>query len=1200
MKKNYYSSLAYISKAYSWTRFLFAIVTLLMFLLNVQNTFAHSRDELQKRAGKITLSLQAGSLTQALKQIEKASGQKFVYNPAQTDPYKVKKQEILQQDLGTVLARLIEGTNLTFKPVGENIVILPKETKQDRVVSGRVLDIQDQPVEGATVVADSSKTRVITDSEGKFSISLPQGKSTLTVRFMGYITKTEPVSAAQTNLIIYLQKDAIQLETAVVVGYGTQKRANLTGAVSVVSGKDLADRVTPTIAGMLQGAVAGLNVTTNAGKPSSTPDINVRGITSINKTEPLVLIDGAVGDLNRVNPSDVESISIIKDASAAAIYGARAAFGVILVTTKSGSGKDGKAIVRYSARMGWEEPTTSTDYEYRGYWSVFLVNKFWTADSGNKYIQYTDEDMAKLWERVNDKTENPDRPWVIEEMRDGKNRWLYYANQDWWNGLFNKKRPNQQHSLSVSGGSGDVKYLVSGAYLREQGIQKHHPDVFNRYNMRSKIDFNVNKWATLSSNIALYNSRYNNQNGIDGVIDNAANHALANFPFFNPDGSGIYDTDGLIGTYKVGNGRQIMLVNGEHPTINTDNDFSTTTRLVVTPIKTLSVTGDFTYRFYQSRSTARGNNLEYRVFPGGPMEKYTTGAGQNQLTENVGANNYKSFNLFTNYNETFGDAHHVSAVGGFNYETRLTKNVRAAGQNLVVTDINDLNLVGTDDKGAVITSVGGGQSEYALMGIFGRANYDYKGRYLAEVSGRYDGTSRFAPESRWGLFPSASVGWRISEEPFFKETVSGSLIDNLKLRGSFGSLGNQNVSSYYAYTRLISISSLNNLFGGTTPSRQASLGAPLADDLSWETAQQWDLGLDLNMLKNRLSMTTDLYIRDTKDMLTAGVALPAVYGANPPQMNAADLRTKGYEFTINWRDQFKLAGKPFEYSLGFNVSDYKTIVTKYDNPERSFAKDHYVGEEWGEIWGYRTGGFFKTDEEAKQYAQEVNLSLQSSRLTGGWMAGDLKFLDLDGNKIWGVGSNTVDDPGDLVKLGNSLPSLSYGFNASMRWRGFDVSAMFQGTGTHQVYLNGNVRDFWGHYSASYGSFMPYNFIDKVWSEDNTDSYFPRARAYSATGGYLSKTNDHYLQNIAYLRLKNLTVGYTVPVTFSKRLGIEQLRLYFSGENLTYWSPLKKNTAYLDPEAAYTLRNKQMADQGGSAQGIYPWAKTIMFGLDVTF
>ncbi|MFC3199625.1 SusC/RagA family TonB-linked outer membrane protein [Parapedobacter deserti] len=1199
MKKNSYLTLTYCCRACFKKRNLIVIATLLVLLVNVWNAQASSED-LQKEADKITLSLKEGSLTQALKQIESVSGQKFVYNPDLTAPYSIEKQEILQKDLDSVLTNLIAGTNLTFTHVGENIVILPKSSGQNRTVSGKVLDIQEQPIVGATISVEGSNRGVITDEDGSFRLSIPQGETALDVRIVGYINKTEPISDSQTDLVIYLQEDVKELEEAVVVGYGTQKRVNLTGAVSVVSGKELADRVTPTVTGMLQGMVPGVNVTTNAGKPGSTPDINIRGITSINETEPLVLIDGAVGDLNRINPADVESISIIKDASAAAVYGARAAFGVILVTTKSGSSQDGKATVNYSSRMGWEEPTTSKDYEYRGYWSVFLVNKFWQADSGNKYIQYTDKDMEELWARVDDKTEHPDRPWVIEDVRDGRNRWIYYANQDWWNGLFSNNNPFQQHRVSLSGGSNDVKYLVSGSYLRQQGMQRHHPDVLNRYNMRSKVDFNINKWATLSSNLALYDSKYSNQNGIDGLIHNAANHALANFPFFNPDGTGIYDTDGLIGTYKVGNGRQIMLVDGLHPTIDSDNDISSTTRLVMNPIRTLTITGDFTYRFYQRRSTARGNPLSYRVYPDSPIEEYITGAGINRLTETVGTNRYKAFNAYANYEDTFNGAHHLTAVGGFNYETHHTKNVRAVGENLVVSDINDLNLVGTDANGAVITSVGGGQSEWALLGVFGRANYDYKGRYLAEFSGRYDGTSRFAPESRWGFFPSASVGWRISEEPFFKNGGAGNLIDNLKLRGSFGSLGNQNVSSYYAYIRLVSISNLNQLFGGNTPSKQAALGAPLADDLTWETAEQWDLGLDLNMLNNRLSMTTDLYIRNTKDMLTVGVALPAVYGANPPEMNAADLRTKGFEFSVNWRDQFNLAGKPFQYGLGFNLSDYKTVVTKYDNPERSFAKDHYVGQEWGEIWGYKTDGFFKTDEEARQYAEEVDLSLQSSRLTGGWMAGDLKFLDLNGDGVWGVGANTVDDPGDLAKLGNSLPSLSYGINASIRWMGFDATAFFQGVGTHHVYLHGNTRDFWGHYSASYGSFMPYNFIDKVWSEDNPDAYFPRARAYLATGGYLAKTNDHYLQNLAYLRLKNLTAGYTLPVNLSKRFGIDQLRLYFSGENLAYWSPLKKNTKYLDPETAYIYRNRQLSDQGKTDQAYYPWSKTFTFGIDITF
>ncbi len=335
---------------------------------------------------------------------------------------------------------------------------------QDRTVSGRVLDTREQPI--ILVRVGGSPPATPTSANGDFSLAIPRGDVSLEVQSLGYLTQTVPVSASQTDLTVHLQEDAVELDAVVAVGYGTQKRVNLTGAISVVGSKELENRSLPTVTGMLQGAVPGLNITTNSGRPGSTPDINIRGVTSINATEPLVLIDGAVGDLNRVNSNDVESISVIKDASAAAIYGARAAFGVILVTTKSGSARDGKATVRYSGRMGWEEPTASTDYENRGYWSVYLVNKFWQADSGTNYINYTDKDMEQLWARVNDRTEHPDRPWVVTEMRNGRNQWVYYGNHDWWDELFSKRHPIQQHSVSLSGGSGDVTYMLSGSYLR--------------------------------------------------------------------------------------------------------------------------------------------------------------------------------------------------------------------------------------------------------------------------------------------------------------------------------------------------------------------------------------------------------------------------------------------------------------------------------------------------------------------------------------------------------------------------------------------------------------------------------------------------------------------------------------------------------------------------------------------------------------
>ncbi|WP_418585667.1 SusC/RagA family TonB-linked outer membrane protein [Phocaeicola sp.] len=1064
---------------------------------------------------------------------------------------------------------------------------------QNRMVSGKVLDALQEPLVGVSIRIEGTTQGTITDVDGAFEVQVPAAGATLDFSYVGYLTEKVKVKPGQKNIVVYMQEDAIMLDEAVVVGYGTQKKVNLTGAVATVDSKSLEDRAAHSLTSMLQGSVPGLNVTTSSGVPGSSPAINVRGVTSINSAGPLVLIDGAVGELDRVNPNDVESISVIKDASAAAVYGARAAFGVILVTTKSGAAQDGKATVRYSGRLGWEAPTTSTEYETTGYWSVYTVNKFWQAENGGLYCDYTDYDMQQLLARVNDKTENPDRPWVVEDVRNGRRQWVYYGNYDWWHMLYNDNRPVQQHDISISGGNKDVKYLVSGAYDYQKGMLKEYPDIYRKYNLRSKIDLRINKWSTLTNNTSFYGSQYTFQG--DGSVENtlaySARHALACFPMKNPDGSWLYSTPYL--NYKVANGRHIILGEGSHRNVDRTTDFSNTTRLVITPIKALSLTADFTYRLYQTRNTSRSNNLYYREYPDAEMGVYATGAGANRLDESVNTRNYYSANAYANFDDTFNDVHHVSGVIGFNYETMRLKNISAYGENLASTSLDDFNLVGQNDEGEVITGVDGSQSEYALAGFFGRINYDYKGRYLFEASGRYDGTSRFAAGSRWGFFPSGSVGWRISEEPFFKPLSK--YVDNLKLRASFGSLGNQNVSSYYTYMRLITVSDFAGYsFGeGSSMAKYSTLSAPVSSDLTWETAQQWDFGFDLTMLKNRLNVTVDGYVRNTLNMLTDGIELPAVYGASVPDMNTADLQTKGYEISVSWRDQFQLASRPVEYSLGFNVSNYKSYITKYDNKDKTFAKDYYEGMRLGEIWGFVTDGLFPTTEEAQAYASEVDLSYINNRVTGGWQAGDLKFLDLNGNKKLDIGSNTVDDPGDRKILGNSLPSLSYGINASLRWFGVDVSAFFQGTGNHYWYPTGQAMQFWGPFSYPYLTYLQKDFLKDVWAEDNPDAYFTRPMAYSATSGPLSLVNDRYLQNIRYMRFKNLTVEYTIPVNLTKKIGVDQLRVYFSGENLCYWSPLKKHTKYIDPEAAI-----DRDDAYNNAY--YPWQKTFMFGVDVTF
>ena len=1070
---------------------------------------------------------------------------------------------------------------------------------QTRELSGVVLDAADVPLEGVAVIVDGTTNGIMTAGDGSFVLTVPAKEVVLNVSSLGYVTKLVTVPAIQEKVTIRLEEDNMLLEETVVVGYGVQKKVNLTGAVASVDEKALQDRVSPNLSSMLQGAVPGLSISTSSGNPGSTGSLQIRGTGSINGGNPLVLIDGVEGEMDRVNPNDVESISVIKDASAAAVYGARAAFGVILITTKKGNDDDGNAVVRYSGRFGWERPTTSTEYETTGYWSAYIHNMFWKADDGtSQYVKYNEYDMRQLLLRINDKTEHPDRPWVTIQNRNGKDKYVYYANTDWYHVMFNDEHPVQQHNISISGGNKKVKYFLSGGYNRQTGIIKVRPDVFQKFNLRSKIDFKINQFIRMSNNTSFYNSTYDypGVGNVQNAIAYSANHGLACFTPQNPDGTWVYGTDFL--GYKVANGRHAFYGNDKNVNLDRKMDFANTTELKITPIKQLTITANYTYRFHQNRNTNRSTALEYSQYPG-VMAVYTGKgtAGEDSLTESVDSWAYNAANVFVTYEDTFKDAHHLTVMAGGNLEYSYRKNLSTVGYNLLTDELNDFDLVGLNGDGIKEFMASGGQSEYALLGFFGRINYDYKGRYLLEVSGRYDGTSRFAKGSRWGLFPSASAGWRISEEDWFKPAKN--VVSNLKLRLSYGSLGNQNVAAYKFIRKVETHDFAGFSFGeGSSTASYTSLSAPNAGDLTWETSQQYNLGIDAGLFKDRLTFTAEAYIRDTKDMLTDGVALPSVYGASEPDMNAADLRTKGYELAIGWRDQISLFGKPFGYNVGATLSDFKTVITKYDNKEYTFAKDYYEGMVLGEIWGFEIDGLFQSDAEAQAYAKEVDLGYINKRLYGGWLAGDPKYVDLDKNGIISVGSNTVKNPGDRRILGNSIASLQYGITAGFDYLGIDFSIFLQGTGNHYWYPNDESMAFWGPYSRPYCTYLPYDFLDNVWSEENPDAYFPRPRAYAAftSGAPLANVNNRYLQNLRYLRLKNLSVGYTVPKT--EKIGSEKLRIYFSGENLAYWSPFKKHSRYIDPEAAFDRTSGGSTTRYNNA--FYPWQKTFMFGIDITF
>lgn len=557
--------------------------------------------------------------------------------------------------LNAILDEIFVNNGVTYSVVGETVVLSLSKSGQSgkRTLSGQVNDASGLPVPGAAVTIAGQSGGTVTDGSGKFSLSAPVGDLTVTVQCLGYVDKSQAVSATSGHIDIILDENTLSIEETVVVGYGVQKKVNLTGAISTVSSDNLENRTSPTLTHMLQGSVPGLNVTTSSGRPGNSASINIRGINSINGGNPLVLIDGAEGDLSRVNPADVESVSVIKDASAAAIYGARASFGVILVTTKNGSVADGTATVRVNSRIGWEEPTTSTNYETRGYYSVYLNDLFYSAHNGTNYSFYTQTDMQELWARVNDKTENPARPWVMIDQRDGKDTYVYYANTDWYHELFRDRRPNQQHSVSLSGGNSHVKYFLSGSYNREEGIFRRNTDKLDKYSFRSKISFDINKWLNLSNNTSYYKSRYRypGPSDVNTAFSLMTVHALASYPAHNPDGTSIGFTSFANNNYVM-DGLLTTLDNPNYKNEDNNDNLSTITELTIKPSKSLEIRANFTYAFNQYRYMNRATNTEYSRYPGETV-LVTNSRSIDNLKEKSETQHYYATNIYATWTKSF-------------------------------------------------------------------------------------------------------------------------------------------------------------------------------------------------------------------------------------------------------------------------------------------------------------------------------------------------------------------------------------------------------------------------------------------------------------------------------------------------------------------------------------------------------------------
>ncbi len=1125
---------------------------------------------------RITLSAKNTELKKLFSLIQQKSNYRFLYYDGIIPDNIRVSIEANDMPLEKVLEKVLVNTSLKYQVLEDNLVVISRleQAEQKRMVKGRVINEAGEALSGVSVQLKGSGNGTTTNENGEFSLDVSDN-STLVASYIGYDSK-EVLVKNNEFIIIQLVAQNSSLDEVVVVGYGTQKKVNLTGAVSQVEAKVLEDRPVANITQALQGAVPNLNISFGDGRPGSGGTINIRGIASLNdqKGSPLVLVDGVPGSLNLINPRDVESISVLKDAASSAIYGARGAFGVVLVTTKRA--KKGKMNINYGNNFAQATSTVSTDFITDGYTSAILNDEAFLKAVGKTYTGYTDQDYEELKKRQTDKS----LPSYIIDNRNGKDMYVYYGNTDWWRTMFRDWQPSMEHNLSFSGGTDKIDYLLSGRLYEKKGIMQVNQDIYNAYNFRAKISANVTDWLTITSNTQFNATDYNYPGwGVNSNFVSVTVHALPSYLPVNPDGTATYRTE--LNNYTIGDGIYADLLHGKSKGAEKRYEFVNTIGATLKLSKDLSVIGNYTFNLYNGSTMQRRAYAPWSIFPG--VISYL---GYDQLNEAMSTEQYHVVNAYANYSKTLGD-HSFKVMAGVNQELKKFKNLSGYRKELLSEDLNDFNLGSGDQQ------INGGASEWALLGVFSRINYDYKGKYLLELNGRYDGTSRFPAGDRFGFFPSVSAGWRLSQESFFEPLKN--VINELKFRGSYGALGNQQVATY-GYISTMARGTMNYLMNGNK-TEYLTVPAPISPTLTWEKATSVNLGVDVGLLQNRFTASFDWYNRNTVNMLTKGKTLPRVFGASEPKENAADLLTKGFELTLGWKDDFKLAGKPFGYDVTFVLGDYTSEITKFDNPSRLLS-DYYVGQKLGEMWGYSTDGYFTTDAEAAAYqAKLTSLSgtsvyKQISSAPGEWgklRAGDLRYQDLNGDGTINNGKNTVDDHGDLIVIGNSQPRYSFGVNAGANWNGFDLSVFLQGIGKQNWYPGANADKFWGPYSRPYYSFIPADFQSKIWTPENPDAYFPALRGYTALngGGDLNSWNNRYVQDLAYIRLKSITIGYSLPAPILKKIKLDRCRIYVSGENVFTLTKLK--TKYIDPEMAAAETNGR----------VYPFNKTFSFGLDIS-
>lgn len=1049
--------------------------------------------------------------------------------------------------------------------------------QKGKTVSGVITDAYGAVI-GANVVVKGTTTGTVTDVDGKFTLANVPADAVLQISYIGYVTQEVGVGG-QTVFHITLKEDSQSLDEVVVVGYGVQKKVNLSGAVQAIGDEDIVNRPITNINVGLQGLVPNLNISRGSGRANEAPSLNIRGMGSINGDDAFILVDNvpvSAAELARINPSDIENVSVLKDASAAAIYGARAAFGVVLITTKRA--KSDKLQISASGNFG---------FRTRGEHPEYVTDPVTVMEMKNEAARplYSSLFSQQQIDYATQMKNDPSLP-VIATDPTNSNLWAYYGSTDWQSEAFGNTAATYTADFNISKKDEKLSYYVSGGYYQENGLIQYGDEKLKRFNFRSNAELKLTDWWKAGANIAYTNSRYNSPT----ILDTGTNifHQINRTPSLsvpkNPDGTWTEDGAGTLGALAEG-GESTNLVNEVQVSISSKFN-------LIKDIWTLNA--DANFRFTNNNTDRYWMPVPYKTGPNEPVQYSTGSFGSNDYASFTSRDTrYSVYNIYSNFVKTFNEKHFLNVMAGFNSELTDYRYNYSARELLITGNLPEINLAtGTQ-------TASNSRYQLALQGFFGRVNYIYDNRYIFEFNGRYDGSSRFPHNSQWGFFPSGSIAWSVINEDFFKNFAEKLHMSNFKLRGSYGALGNQVVTRdgsevYYPYIASMSSGKISQILDGEQPIAVYQ-PALVSAAFTWENVSTGNFGVDLGFLNNRLTASFDIYKRITTNMVTASKELPSVVGASAPLANAADMKTRGWEVSMEWRDQFNLGGSPFRYGVKFNIADSRSFITKFDNyvdlyddngnkiGETSRIDNYYVGMEVGEIWGFVNDGRFASQAELDALDQtEVGEDDQSYR----FYIGDTRYKDLNGDGKITWGDRTLDNPGDRKKIGNSRIRLPYSFNIDAAWKGFDLSAFFQGVGKRDWYPGAGNFYFWGIYAQPWTNVTVKNMDH--WTEDNPDAYFPRVKAYAAEGNSeLGMNQTQYLQNASYLRLKNLTVGYTLPQKVVSKWGIQNLRLYFSAENI--WT-LNHLDVELDPEVSTT------SDAGKT----YPMQKTFSFGFNVGF